>query len=77
MQVDPYYSGRNETRKQGIRVTTVLPGATRTPAWDGVDVPEERLIPAAVVARAMLDCFRLDQRSVVEELLIRPQAGDV
>ena len=68
---------RLETAERGIRVTTVLPGATWTPSWSGVPITEERMMPAEDVAQAIVDCSRLGRRTVVEELLLRPQLGDV
>ena len=68
---------RDETKSHGLRVTTVLPGATLTPSWSGVDIPEHRFMPAEDVARAIVDCSALGPRTVVEELLLRPQSGDV
>jgi short-subunit dehydrogenase len=68
---------REETKSDGVRVTTVLPGATRTPSWDGTDLPDERFMDPDDVARAVVNATRLSRRSVVEELLIRPQEGDV
>lgn len=68
---------RAETREAGLRVTTLLPGATYTPSWEGAGLPEERLMPAADVARVVLDAYRLSGRTVVEEILLRPQEGDV
>ena len=68
---------REETRTHGLRVTTVLPGATLTPSWAGVDIPEHRFMPAEDVAQAIVDCTALGPRTVVEELLLRPQPGDI
>lgn len=68
---------REETKEAGLRVTTLLPGATLTPSWAGVDIPESRFMPAADIARAVRDCYHLSPRTVVEELLIRPQLGDL
>ena len=68
---------RAETKDEGLRVTTVLPGATYTPTWDGVDLPEDRFMPPEDVAQAVVDATRLSDRTVVEELLLRPQEGDV
>jgi short-subunit dehydrogenase len=68
---------RDETKGHGLRVTTVLPGATWTPSWAGADIPEHRFMPAEDVARAIVDCAALGPRTVVEELLLRPQPGDV
>jgi len=68
---------REETKDEGIRVTTVIPGATRTPTWDGVDLPDERFMPPDDIARAVVDAYHLSDRTVLEELLLRPQEGDV
>ncbi len=68
---------REETKDQGLRVTTLLPGATRTPSWDGTDLPDERFIAPEDVARALVDAYRLSDRTVIEEMVIRPQEGDV
>ena len=68
---------REETKDHGIRVTAVMPGATLTPSWDGTNVDPERLMPAADVARAVVDVCRLGEGTVVEELTLRPQHGDV
>jgi len=68
---------REETKADGLRITTVFPGATLTPSWDGFDGPAERLMPPEDVAQALVDVYQLSDRSVVEELLLRPQLGDL
>lgn len=68
---------REETKDDGLRVTTVIPGATYTPTWDGVDLPEDRFMPPEDVAHSVVDAYHLSDRTVLEELLLRPQEGDV
>ena len=68
---------RAELRDQGVRVCCVYPGATVSPSWEGSGVAEERMMPADDVARAFLDVYRLSRRTVVEEIVLRPQRGDV
>lgn len=68
---------REETKTKGIRVTSLILGATYTPSWDGTDLPEERFIPVDDVADAALQAYRMSGRSVMEEILIRPQLGDI
>ncbi len=68
---------REETKDEGLRVTTVIPGATRTPTWDGVALPDERFMSPEDVACAVVDAYHLSDRTVVEEILLRPQEGDV
>jgi short-subunit dehydrogenase len=68
---------RAELLATGVRVTAVLPGATLTASWEGVDLPAERFIRATDVAEAVFGAFALSPQAVVEELLIRPQLGDL
>lgn len=68
---------REELKEEGIRVTAVLPGATRTSSWDAVPLPEERFMKPEDVADAVFGAYSLSPRSVVEEVLIRPQLGDI
>jgi hypothetical protein len=68
---------REETKHAGIRVTAILPGATRTASWDGVELPDDRFMKTEDVANAVWAAYALSGRSVVEEMLIRPQLGDL
>jgi len=68
---------RSETLNSQVRITTILPGATLTPSWDGTALPEERFMPPEDIAQTVLDCWKLTRRTVVEELLIRPVKGDL
>ena len=68
---------REEMKAFGVRVTAVLPGATFTASWEGVDLPEERFMKAEDVAEAVWSAYQLSKNSVVEEILIRPQLGDI
>ena len=40
-------------------------------------IDEIRIMPAADVARMFFDVYRLTRRTVVEEIVLRPQKGDV
>lgn len=68
---------REELKDQGIKVTAILPGATLTPSWDGVDLPVERFIDVEDLCALVYQCFLTKPSAVVEELLIRPQLGDL
>ena len=68
---------RAELRDKGVRVCCVFPGATVSPSWAGSGVDEARMMPAEDVARAFVDVYRLSRRTVVEEIVLRPQRGDV
>ena len=68
---------REETREHGIRVTSMIPGATNTASWEGLNLPASRFIPPDDVAKSVVDIYKLSGQSVVEEILIRPQLGDL
>jgi short-subunit dehydrogenase len=68
---------REELKNYNIKVTSVLPGATYTASWEGVDIPEERFMKSADVAESVWGAYNLSPYSVVEEIVIRPQLGDL
>jgi NAD(P)-dependent dehydrogenase (short-subunit alcohol dehydrogenase family) len=68
---------REEVRRHGIRVMTLLPGATYTASWAASGLPEDRFMPAGDVARMVVDLHSLSGRTVAEEVLVRPILGDV
>jgi short-subunit dehydrogenase len=68
---------RAEFRDKGIRVCCVHPGATVSPSWKGSGVPPKRMMPAEDVAAAFLSLYRMTRRTVVEEVVLRPQLGDL
>jgi NAD(P)-dependent dehydrogenase (short-subunit alcohol dehydrogenase family) len=68
---------RAETKGTGIRVCAVYPGATWSPSWSASGVPPHRTMPAEDIAHAFLDIWRLGRRTVVEEIILRPERGDL
>lgn len=68
---------REELKEHNVRVTSILPGATLTASWEGVDLPAERFMKPEDVAMSVWGAYTLSEHSVVEEILIRPQLGDL
>ena len=68
---------REELKSFGIRVTSVMPGATWTDSWMASGLPQERFILASDIAEAVFSAHGLSPGAVVEDLVIRPQLGDV
>jgi len=68
---------REELKEFNLRVTAIMPGATLTASWEGADLPEERFMRSEDVADAVYGAYALSGRSVVEEMIIRPQLGDI
>jgi len=70
-------SVRLATRDAGLRVTTIMPGATDSPSWEASAIPKSRLMPAEDIAESVLSIVKLSDRTVVEEIVLRPVAGDL
>ena len=68
---------RAELKTDGIRVTAVMPGATLTESWSGTTLEDERFMKSEDVADSIYGAYALSERSVVEEIIIRPQLGDL
>lgn len=68
---------REELKEKGIKVTSILPGATWSNSWAGVDLPQDRLMEAQDIAIAVWGALQMSPTAVVEEIVLRPQLGDL
>lgn len=68
---------RREGIPLGIRVSAVLPGATLTDSWAGVDLPTSRFMRPEDVAQCIITAWEINEHTVMEEILIRPIEGDI
>jgi len=68
---------RYELMQDNIKVTAVIPGATWTDSWSGSGIDRERFMEAKDIALMMYQTTLLSQGAVVEDLVMRPQLGDI
>lgn len=68
---------REELKDKGIKVTSIMPGATWSASWAGADFPEDRLMQPTDVANAVWSAWSMSPAAVVEDIVIRPQLGDL
>lgn len=68
---------RKELMPHGVKVTHVLPGAAYTDSWSGSGVDPDRIMEAADIARMIVAAASLSPQACVEEIVIRPQQGDL
>ena len=68
---------REELKKENIRVTGIYPGATYTDSWSASDLPESRFIASSDIAEMVYSTSQLSKSAVVEDIVIRPQEGDI
>ncbi|MCW3086642.1 MAG: NADP-dependent 3-hydroxy acid dehydrogenase YdfG [Sediminibacterium sp.] len=68
---------REEMKPYGIKVTAVCPGATMSASWDGAGISPERIMEADDIAKMIYAAAQLSPMAVVEEIVMRPQLGDL
>ena len=68
---------REEMKPYGIKVTAVCPGATMTASWDGSDIDPKRIMQVSDVADMIYTSSMLSPMAVVEDIIMRPQLGDL
>jgi short-subunit dehydrogenase len=68
---------REELKPHSIKVTAVMPGAVYTPSWEGSGVPPERIMEASDIGQLIKAAAALSPQAVIEEIVLRPQLGDL
>jgi short-subunit dehydrogenase len=68
---------REEMKPHGIKVTAVMPGAVYTDSWAASGIDENRFMPVEDIAETIYSITQLSDRTVVEEIILRPQLGDI
>ena len=68
---------REEMKPYGIKVTAVMPGAVYTDSWKGSDVSPQRIMESEDIAELVVAAANLSPQAVVEEIIVRPQLGDL
>jgi NADP-dependent 3-hydroxy acid dehydrogenase YdfG len=70
---------REELRAKGIKVTSIIPGATETEMWPDNVLKKhgKRMIPPEEIGRVVASMLRTPDSVMVEEITVRPQLGDL
>jgi len=68
---------RHELRTCGIKVTSVFPGAAYTDSWSSSGISPDRIMTAEDIAAMIFASSQLSPQACVEEIVIRPQLGDL
>ena len=72
---------REEVRDKGIKIVDVMPGATETDIWDKESREKfsERMMKPEDIAESIMKVIELSQnkRLMAEEIVLRPQWGDL
>ena len=68
---------REEMKPHGIKVTAVIPGAAYTDSWAASGIDKNRFMEADDIAKMIFAASQLSATACVEEIIIRPQLGDL
>ena len=68
---------REEMKPHNIKVTNIISGAVYTDSWSTSDVKKERIMEASDIAKIIYTASQLTAAACVEEIIIRPQLGDL
>ena len=64
-------------KPHGIKVTAVYPGAAYTDSWAESGIDPKRIMEADDVAKMIYTASQLSAQACVEDIILRPQLGDV
>jgi len=68
---------REEMKPYHIKVTAIHPGAVFTESWGDYDNTAKRIMEADDIAKMVYACTQLSSAACVEDIVIRPQLGDL
>jgi len=68
---------REELKPHNIKVTAVFPGAAYTDSWSGSGIDPKRIMEASDIASMVYAASQLSAQACVEEIVLRPQLGDL
>jgi short-subunit dehydrogenase len=68
---------REELKPHSIRVTTVFPGAAYTDSWAATGIDKKRFMEAEDIAKMIFAASQLSPQACVEDIILRPQLGDI
>jgi len=68
---------REEMKPWGIKVTAIIPGAAYTDSWIGSGIDPQRIMEAEDIAAMVYAAAQLSPQACVEDIVLRPQLGDL
>jgi short-subunit dehydrogenase len=68
---------REEMKPYNIKVTSIFPGAAYTDSWRSTGIDATRFMEAADIAEMVYTASQLSFGACVEDIVLRPQLGDI
>ncbi len=68
---------REEMKPFGVKVTNVIPGAAYTDSWAASGMEASRFMEPSDIAKMIVAASQLSPQACVEDIVLRPQLGDI
>ena len=70
---------RSEVRSKKIKVSNILPGAVETEMWDKKSIEQfgHKMMQPIDIAKIVLTVFNQPDRVLIEDIIVRPEFGDL
>lgn len=68
---------REELKSKNIKVTAIIPGAAYTDSWKQSGLDENRFMQDKDISEMVFSASQLSPAACVEEIILRPQLGDI
>ncbi len=68
---------REELKEHNVKVTTVYPGSFYSDSWKGSNIDPKRIMETADIANMIFTAAHLSPQACVEEIVLRPQLGNM
>lgn len=68
---------RHELKHRKVKVTGIYPGAAYSKSWEGSGISRDRIMLASDVAHMVVAAAQLSPQAVAEDIVLRPQLGDL
>lgn len=68
---------REELKPYNLKVTAVYPGAVYTSSWESAGIDRSRIMEVNDIAEIIYTTSKLSPQACVEDIVLRPQLGDL
>ncbi len=68
---------REEMKEHNVKVTTVYPGSFYSDSWKESNIDPKRIMETADIANMIFTAAHLSPQACVEEIVLRPQLGNI
>jgi short-subunit dehydrogenase len=68
---------RLDMQPHGVKVTAIIPGSTLTDSWKGIAVEKDAMVLPEDIASAIVNIYKMSPGANVDEMIIKPAAGQI